>query len=151
MGLATCRLFVLESFCDIIPCVLLFISKDDRSSPEPVQLSDEAMRKVQEQALIYRKPNLTSFQQKVNSAAMELALENPVLIQKGNRGELLEKARSRVSSDGYNFKKGRSRSKVYGEESAVESTPKRPKFDGDMRRKRKKELEDTGYYTGDPL
>ena len=106
------------------------------------QYSNEAMRKVQEQALIYRKPNLTSFQQNVNSAAMELALENPVLIQKGNRGELLEKARSRVPSDGYNFKKGRSRSKVYGEESAVESTPKRPKFDGDMRRKRKKELEE---------
>ena len=126
----------------MIPFVLLFISKDDSSSPEPIQLSDEAMQNVREQAMIYRKPKLTHFQQMVNTAATELALHNPVLIQKGNRGELLERARSKVSTEGYNFKKGKSRSKKYGEGSAMESTPKRPKFDEDMRRKRKKELEE---------
>jgi len=37
-------------------------------------------------------------------------------------------ARKKVAADGYVFKKGLSRSKVYGQ-SDVASTPKRPKYD----------------------
>lgn len=47
------------------------------------------------------------------------------------RGELLEKARRKVADEGYIFKKGRSRSKVYGNPEAT-TTPKRPKFDEEM-------------------
>ena len=43
------------------------------------------------------------FQKEVNKAAIELGLANPVLITKGSCGELLDKARPKVS-DGYNFK-----------------------------------------------
>ena len=57
--------------------------------------------------------NLTDFQERVNAAAVELALQNPALVRKGNRGELLEVARKKVS-ESYTFKKGKSRSKMYG-------------------------------------
>ena len=63
------------------------------------------MRKeIEEQALIYRKTAnrpLSDFQVRVNDAAIELALGQPSLLRKGNRGELLERARRKVADDGY--------------------------------------------------
>ena len=71
---------------------------------------------------------LSNFQVCVNAAAVELALGEPRLLRKGNRGELLEKARKKVADDGYCFKKGKSRSKIYGssDDSECTSAPKRP-------------------------
>lgn len=43
-------------------------------------------------------------------------------------GELLNLARKKDVEEGYNFKKGRSRSKSYGTLD-TEWTPKRPKYD----------------------
>ena len=106
------------------------------------------MRKeIEEQAVIYRKVAnrpLSDFQIRVNAAAIELALSEPNLLRKGNRGELLERARKKVADDGYCFKKGKSRSKVYGgsEDSEAATAPKRPKLNEQMREDRKKELEE---------
>ena len=56
------------------------------------------------------------------------------------RGDLLALARKKVTDDGYIFKKGHSRSKVYGS-SESETTPKRPKYDDEMREERLKVIE----------
>ena len=71
----------------------------------------------------------------MNAAAVELCLRDVSLLNK--RGELLELARKRVADEGYIFKKGRSRSKLYGD-SEAETTPKRPKYDKEMREERLK-------------
>ena len=97
--------------------------------------------------MIYRKTanrTLTDFENRVNDAAVELALGEPRLLRKGNRGELLDKARKKVADDGYCFKKGKSRSKVYGSGDDTEpaSAPKRPKLNEQMREERIKELEE---------
>lgn len=102
---------------------MFLVSKgDDSNAPKQLSLNPEVIENISEQALIYRRDNLTPFQQKVNSAAVDLALQNPVLIQKGNRGELLNKARARVADEGYNFKKGKSRSRIYGDGNIIENT-----------------------------
>ena len=46
------------------------------------------MRKeIEEQAVIYRKTANSDFQIRVNAAAVELALGQPSLLRKGNRGD----------------------------------------------------------------
>ena len=61
---------------------------------------------IEQQSVIYHSPELTDFQKRVNNAATKIALKNPSLVHKGNRGMLLEKARKQVSNEGYVFKKG---------------------------------------------
>jgi len=56
-------------------------------------------------------------------------------------GELLQLARKRVAEEGYNFKKGHLRSKVYGKPQS-EITPKRTKFNQDMREERMAAIEE---------
>lgn len=110
---------------------------------EPKDLDDEARKEIEEQAIIYRKTinrPLTDIHLKVNESAKELALSQPKLVRK--RGELLEKARKKVADDGYCFKKGKSRSKVYGGKNADVSEPKRVKLDQRMREERIKEVEE---------
>ena len=78
----------------------------------PVVTVDDKMRKeIEEQAVIYHKTAnrpLNDFEIRVNDAAIELAVGDPSLLRKGNRGELLDKARKKVADDGYCFKKGKS-------------------------------------------
>ena len=38
--------------------------------------SDNAIKEIREQAIIYRRENLTGFQESVNVAAVELSMEN---------------------------------------------------------------------------
>ena len=66
------------------------------------------------QSVIYNHSQLTDFQKKVNSAAAELALQYPSLVNIGNGGVLFDKACQQVSSEGCIFQKGKSRSKLYG-------------------------------------
>ena len=59
------------------------------------------------------------------------------------REELLEQARKSVNESGYQYKKGRSRSKKFGSESSAElSTPKRPKLDQEFRSKRMQQIKE---------
>ena len=105
------------------------------------ELNETDKQEIAEQALIYKteKRELTEFEKKVNEAAVELCLKDTTLLR--THGELLEKARKKVADDGYCFRKGRSRSKVYGDEG-TSSTPKRPKFDKEMRGERIKQIQD---------
>lgn len=50
-----------------------------------------------DRSVVFHSTNLSSFQQKVNAAAAEIALNEPTLVRKGNRGTLLAKARRRAT------------------------------------------------------
>lgn len=69
-----------------------------------------------------------------------MALLQPSLLRKGNRGLLLEKARKKVADEGYSFKKGVSRSKVYG--NVGTNSSKRSKINQDVRENRLKEVQE---------
>lgn len=106
-----------------------------------MDLSDTYKQRIAEEATIYKvkKRELTDFEKRVNSAAVQLCLEDVSLLNR--RGELLQQARKRVAEDGYIFKKGRSRSKVYGEPD-VQGTSKRPKYCQAVRDERLQVLQD---------
>lgn len=97
---------------------------------------------ITQDATIYmktKKRELTDFEKHVNAASVKLCLNDTSLLKK--RGELLTKARKEVADTGYIFKKGHSRSKVYGQ-SATETAPKRPKYDKEIREKRLEAIDD---------
>ena len=101
----------------------LFVTQDD---DEVMSITDEVREDLLQRSTIYHSANLSNFQKRVNDAAAEIALKEPKLVRKGNRGALLAKARQLVSEEGYMFKKGKSRSKVYGAvASESESPPKK--------------------------
>ena len=65
---------------------------------------------IREQAKIYRKQDqrpLSDHQRAVNDAAAAICLENPVMLVQWK--ELLKKAKEQVHSEGFAFKKGKSR------------------------------------------
>ena len=86
--------------------------------------------------------NLTKYQQSVNDAAFQLCLINGNLLK--NKGKLLELAREKVNSEGYNYaKKKRSRSKQFGtgkDLEAEDGPAKRQKMTDEIRQKKVSEL-----------
>ena len=94
-----------------------------------------------QQSRIYGKSSnkLTHYQQSVNKAAAELALEEPSLIS--SRQTLLDRARDLVRESGYEYKKGKSRSKKLITDTEI-TKPKRPKSSEALCNQRIKELED---------
>ena len=124
-----------------VPHSLPLLSIQD--DPLTRRLSDNITQEITQQATIFRRTSnrpLSDFQLHVNEAAIELALTQPSLIRK--RGELLENARKKVADDGYCFKKGKSRSKVYGNSDDASTTSKCPKLDQTMREDKIKGLEE---------
>ncbi|KAI9493710.1 hypothetical protein BDB00DRAFT_787811 [Zychaea mexicana] len=64
-------------------------------------------------ATIYGKNNtrpLTSYEAAINEAAIQLALDNPSLLV--NKGNLFEMAKKKLLDSGYQYKRGKSRSKL---------------------------------------
>ncbi|KAI8328410.1 hypothetical protein BD560DRAFT_379331 [Blakeslea trispora] len=64
-------------------------------------------------AVIYGKKNnrpLTSYEEAINRASLQLALENPLLISK--KGDLFDLAKKQLLQEGYRYKRGSSRSKL---------------------------------------
>ena len=80
---------------------------------------------------------ITQYQQEMNKAAIELALQDPSL--RLSKQKLIAGARSKVNQV-YNFKKGKSRSKE--SQSSTGSTPKRPKTTETLRLKHIGEIEE---------
>lgn len=103
---------------------------------------------IKKNAVIFKKSvnrPLSNYQLKINEAAIDVALESPSILC--NRGQLLEKARSKVIEDGYAFVKGKSRSK-YTIDASIPGTSanKRAHFDEKVRSNRILELmEDIRY------
>lgn len=71
----------------------------------------------------------------MNQAAAELVIHNPSLLHQ--RQELLEQARLKVYEDGYVYKKGHSRSKLFHQDTVSDTQPsKRMKTSESMRLER---------------
>ena len=67
---------------------------------------------IKQLATIYKKETnrpLPPYQKKMNKAAHLLCLENPALLQK--RNVVIEESHSKIISEGFQFVKGKSRSK----------------------------------------
>lgn len=106
---------------------------------QDMDTSSNAGEEIEEQAILFHKPK-SEYHMKVNKAAIDIGKSKPHLVRKGNRGELLDLARKKVADEGYNFKKGHSRSKVFGKGGS--GAPKRQKLDKDMRHQRMDELQE---------
>ena len=104
-------------------------------------MSHKMKEDIEQQSVIYHSPELTDFQKRVNNAATKIALKNPSLVHKKKRGMLLEKARKQVSNEGYVFKKGKSCSKLYGQQHSQSKSPtKRVKISEALHTQRSSEL-----------
>ena len=102
---------------------------------EDMNIKEEQVR---EEARIYRKEAkrpLSSYQ-KMNDAAEQICLENPSMLRK--RSDLIEAARSRIIEEGFQFKKGKSRSKKL---APSEPRSKRIKLTQHVRQTRMKNVE----------
>lgn len=94
-------------------------------------------------AIIYKRESkrpLTNYQKRVNEAAIELCLRHPGLLH--TRQHLLESARAKVIEGGYQFVKGKSRSKKNGDSNNAEPAPKRSKCSQQMKDDRVKTIEE---------
>lgn len=94
---------------------------------------------VREMATIFKKTSsrpLTRYQQRINEASQKLATKNPGLLR--SRKQLLAAAREWILEDGFQFAKGKSRSKNEGTPPA-----KRRKLNIELRESRQKEVVDT--------
>ena len=102
-----------------------------------MELDTESIR---DKAKIYTKANLNDYQKHVNSASADLCVRNPALLL-GKKGDLFKLAQEKVYQDGYQYKKGKSRSKRYSlPEDDIQ--PKRPKLDSTTRHERIMEIQD---------
>ena len=122
--------------CDT--CIYVIQSLDTPILAEDMNMKEEQLR---EEARIYRKEAkrpLSSNQKKMNDAAEQICLENPSMLRK--RSDLIEAARSRIIEEGFQFKKGKSRSKKLLTTSEPRS--KRIKLTQQVRQIRMKNVEE---------
>ena len=108
-----------------------------------MSLSAKSEDYIREQSKFYgRNPKgkqITEYQKRVNEASEALCLSNPDLL--ADRNLLLDTARESVNASGYQFKKGRSRSKRLNSADETEG-PKRKKISKEYRMSRIGELEE---------
>ena len=98
---------------------------------EQPSLSANEQEELLASARIFSKHPITPYHQRINEEAGRLVLANPSLLSR--RGELLKQARESVHSSGYNYRKGKTRSKLVDvSDTDASSTPKRPKIDAEM-------------------
>ena len=93
------------------------------------ELNPVKKQRLLEQAKIYKKEAsrpLSRYFKQINEAAGELVLGDPSLLTR--RGDLLDLSRSRVYQEGYNFVKGKSRSKRFASPPQEIPKPTRAKI-----------------------
>lgn len=112
----------------------IFPKVTDSSSPCNSQLSE---KQIEEASVIYKKGPLSRHQKCINEEAAKIAKQNPALLIE--HGRLLVLARKAVIDSGYQFKKGRSRSKMFGS-GDKSPKPKRQKTDAEIRMARVSEI-----------
>lgn len=93
-----------SSLC--LMCLIYFPSVTDSSSPCNSHLSET---QIEEASVIYKKGPLSHHLKCINEEAAKIAKQNPALLIE--RGRLLVLA---IIGSGYQFKKGPSRSKMFG-------------------------------------
>lgn len=112
------------------------------AKPSLTAASEDYIRK---QAPIFGKgstksANLTRYHAKINEAATQLCLQSPSLLS--DRQRLLKLSREKVHEEGYEYKKGTSRSKMIVGERDVQTTPKWLKISEDVRLMHMSQLEE---------
>lgn len=101
--------------------------------------------KLREDSVIFQGEGrpLNSYQHAVNDAALKLCLDDPSLVKQ--RGKLVSLEREQVHTEGYQYKKKKSRSKAFGS-SASQSTEspvaKKPRLSQELRSTRIREVEE---------
>ena len=88
-------------------------------------------------AVIYRKQNtrkLSNYHHKMNVASQDLCVVNPGLLK--NKILLIEKAREKIIANGFEFAKGKSRSKKGLETTKTDPPPKRRRLSMETRSRR---------------
>lgn len=116
--------------------------QDDVPQPKP-WLTIAERENLLEQAKIYEKTStqpLSNYRKQINEAAGNLALQDPSLLAR--RGDFLELARSKVHHDGYNFVKGKSRSKRFASPTQDLTKPTRAKISSYVRQARVSSLKE---------
>jgi hypothetical protein len=83
----------------------------------------------------------TKYENAVNDAAYDLCVDDITLVN--DRKLLFEKARGKVNLSGYNYKRSKSRSKVFGDGGAV--PPKKIKLAQEIRKRRVDEIANQCY------
>lgn len=90
------------------------------------------------EARIYVKEPLSDYRHQLNRLAGEICLRDPSLLTR--KGELVKLAQKALNEEGYQYKKGRSRSKVFGSDS--DTAPKRPKLSEEYRQRRLQQIQE---------
>ena len=102
------------------------------------------IEEIKEMAKIYKKETtrpLSSYQKRINEAAQRLCVANPALLRK--RKALMEEARNLIIEEGFQFVKGKSRSKKVVDLPSDDDPPvKRQKLSRDMREQRMKDIKE---------
>lgn len=101
-------------------------------------MEEEDRDKIMREARIYVKEPLSDYRQQLNRLAGEICLRDPSLLTR--KGELVKLAQKALNEEGYQYKKGRSRSKVFGSDS--DAAPKRPKLSEDYRQRRLQQIQE---------
>ena len=101
-------------------------------------MEEQNRDKIMREARIYVKEPLSDYRQQLNRLAGEMCLRDPSLLTK--KGELLKLAQKTLNEEGYRYKKGRSRSKVFGSDSDAAS--KRAKVSEDYRQRRLQQIQE---------
>ena len=98
------------------------------------------IEKIKEQSVIYKKSaDLCSpYEKAINDASLQLCLDNPLLLQE--RGKLLSMAREKVHAQGYQYRKKKSRSKLFGSKTETPQVAKKPRLTQELRDKRITEI-----------
>ncbi|KAI7899239.1 uncharacterized protein BX663DRAFT_521912 [Cokeromyces recurvatus] len=81
---------------------------------------------IQSNSIIYgknknRRP-LTAYEEAINHASLQIALENPLILISKKRGDLFDLAKKKLLDEGYRYKRGSSRSKLYSANSKSSSS-----------------------------
>ena len=78
------------------------------------------------------------YEKAINDAPLQLCLHNPLLLQE--RGKLLSMAREKVHAQGYQYRKKKSRSKLFGSKTETPQVAKKPRLTQELRDKRITEI-----------
>lgn len=87
-----------------------------------LNIPESEKEKIREMAVIYKKEKtrkLSNYHKAMNKAAQDLCIRNPALLRQ--RSVLIEKAREKIVAEGFQFVKGKSRSKKESIEASESS------------------------------
>ena len=85
------------------------------------------LEKIRKDSVIFQggKKPLSTYQSNMNDVSLKLCLDDPTLLKE--RGKLLALAREQVHNEGYQYKKKKSRSTVFGSAANQMKDPTAPK------------------------